>query len=205
MARRATVHEDLPPEELRFRFLGGRPGLDLVATVGERWRRGFERLRAPDDLGRWAVEAGLLATPPDVTARQLDDARALREAIYRCAKAAMAGRRFPPEDVRLINQWARMSPPAPQLGTRPGQRTTSASNPVRAMLSALARDAVDLLGGSDAGRIRECAAPDCALVYLDRSPGGRRRWCSMTLCGNRVKCAIYRRRTRVPPGGHARE
>ena len=43
------VDPNAEPHELRFRFDTGRPCLDLVITVGERWRRSFERLRSPDE------------------------------------------------------------------------------------------------------------------------------------------------------------
>jgi Putative stress-induced transcription regulator len=59
----AVIH-DLPPEELRFHWKSGRVCLDFVATVGERWRRSFERLLSPADLDRWFIESGLLKTPP---------------------------------------------------------------------------------------------------------------------------------------------
>jgi predicted RNA-binding Zn ribbon-like protein len=65
---------------------------------------------------------------------------------------------------------------------------------VRGALAAVARDAVDLLSGPLAGRIRECGADDCALLFVDASRPGRRRWCSMEACGNRAKAAAFRRR-----------
>src|SRR5215472_815344 len=52
----AAIIHDLPPDELLFHWKGGRVCLDFVATVGERWRRSFERLRGREDLARWLVE-----------------------------------------------------------------------------------------------------------------------------------------------------
>src|SRR3954453_7398448 len=42
-------------------WLGGRPALDLVNTLRERWRRRVETLVTPGDLERWLVEAGVMA------------------------------------------------------------------------------------------------------------------------------------------------
>jgi len=64
------------------------------------------------------------------------------------------------------------------------------------VLSELARDAVDLFAGPLTGRIRVCAAPDCALLYLDQSRTGNRQWCSMQRCGTRAKVRSYRERGR---------
>lgn len=37
------------------------------------------------------------------------------------------------------------------------------------------------------GRLRPCANGECHLFLLDRSRGGTARWCSMGVCGNRMK------------------
>jgi predicted RNA-binding Zn ribbon-like protein len=60
----------------------------------------------------------------------------------------------------------------------------------------IARDAIRLLGGPQASRIKECQHPDCSLVFLDETQSARRRWCSMERCGNLVKTAGYRARRR---------
>ncbi|ERK71913.1 hypothetical protein N136_01733, partial [Leifsonia aquatica ATCC 14665] len=61
-------------------------------------------------------------------------------------------------------------------------------------LGTIARDAVRLFGPEADGRIRECSADDCDLVYLDTSRSGNRRWCSMQRCGNRAKVRAHRAR-----------
>jgi len=187
--------EPIPEHEYAFRFESGRLCLDFVATVGERWRRSFERLRSPADLASWFVQAGMMSTPPRPSHAQLDGARELREAIYRTVKPAPS-RRPHRRDVETINRWASRPPLAPRLG--PGRREVSWSSrrPVHAALATIARDAIDLVSGPWAGRVRECARDDCALLFVDMSRPGRRRWCSMEACGNRTKTAAYRRRRR---------
>lgn len=37
------------------------------------------------------------------------------------------------------------------------------------------------------GRLRPCANPECRLFLLDRSKTNKARWCSMAVCGNRMK------------------
>src|SRR5438552_18600191 len=70
-------------------WLGGRPALDLVNTLRERWRRRVETLVTPADLGLWLVRAQLVPAPPRVTRAVLDEAHDLREAIDLCAQAAV--------------------------------------------------------------------------------------------------------------------
>jgi len=184
--------DDLPAEELRFHWKGGRLCLDLVATVGERWRRNFERLRAPADLARWIGETGLVAAPAHVGDHQLDDVRALREAVNRLTRPGLTATA---DDVGLVNRWAARQPLAPVL-TGDGERTWHADRTVEAILATVAVDAIDLVTGPFAHRIRECGAPDCALLFVDVSRPGRRRWCSTDACGNRVRTRAYRARHR---------
>jgi predicted RNA-binding Zn ribbon-like protein len=184
---------ELPPEELRFLFLAGRDSLDLVATIGERWRRRFERLRDPADLGRWLEDAGL----PTVAAPDADDlqlARELRAAVEALAVAAMDSAPRPAAAAAVVDRVAAGPDLAPQLhAAAGGDRPALRPGTVAAALSTVARDAVDLFGGPLADRVRECAHDDCALVFVDTSRPGRRRWCSMAGCGNRTKTARYRR------------
>lgn len=46
------------------------------------------------------------------------------------------------------------------------------------------------------GRLRPCANPECRLFLLDRSKTNRARWCSMAVCGNRMKARRHYQRTR---------
>jgi len=65
-----------------------------------------------------------------------------------------------------------------------------------ALLSAVARDAVDLFTDAFArSRLRRCEGEHCARIYLDTSRGRRRRWCSSEICGNRERVARHRRRS----------
>ncbi|WP_030194039.1 CGNR zinc finger domain-containing protein [Streptomyces sp. NRRL S-87] len=43
-------------------------------------------------------------------------------------------------------------------------------------------------------RLKACAADDCRWAYYDRSPAGRGRWCTMSVCGSRAKMRTYRSR-----------
>ncbi len=190
----AALLDDLRPDELAFRFSSGRLCLAFCATVGERWRRSFERLRTPDDLSRWLVQAGLaegdVPVPPDV----LDEARVLREAVYRLVRAAMSGQPGRPADRELVNAAARRPAVAPQFGPDGGRRLWAGDDPVRAGLATVAVDAVELLTGPDVVRVRECDAADCALLFVDSSRPGRRRWCADGACGTRARTAAYRAR-----------
>jgi len=63
----------------------------------------------------------------------------------------------------------------------------------------VARDGVELLSGPLAARVRKCANPSCAILFVDSSRSNRRRWCSMAACGNKAKVGAFRRRLRENP------
>lgn len=48
----------------------------------------------------------------------------------------------------------------------------------------------------DAQRLGVCRGPDCADVFVDESPAGTRRFCSLT-CQNRQRARAYRARRRA--------
>ena len=181
-----------------FVLVGGGPALELVATFGRRHAGGVERIPDPDTLARWFVVAGVLDGPPPVTEADLELARRLREAIAALVHSMLGGRPVDHRAVRTVNTCAEHPDVAPRLHVGPAGRLAGRPGPGSAVaaLAGIARNAVRLLGGPQAGRIKVCAHPDCSLVFLDETQGGRRRWCSMERCGNLVKTAGYRTRTR---------
>jgi predicted RNA-binding Zn ribbon-like protein len=180
-------------EQLAFRFVSGHRALDFVTTLGDRYHDGVERLRQPADLDRWLRSAGIPASTP-AGAKDLNDARQLREVIYRLARAVLHREPVDTEDITELNGWARQPPLAPQLDSGL-HRAWVSPQPIKGALALIACEAIELLTGPERELIRECAAaPACSLLYLDRSRGRRRRWCEMERCGSRAKMAEYRKR-----------
>jgi predicted RNA-binding Zn ribbon-like protein len=48
--------------------------------------------------------------------------------------------------------------------------------------------------GTEKPRVRACGNRRCGWLFVDRSAGGRRRWCDPKACGNRMKVRRYRTR-----------
>jgi len=62
------------------------------------------------------------------------------------------------------------------------------------LFAPLAQAAAMLFANTDRDRVRKC--DQCVLHFVDVSKKGTRRWCSMQLCGNRLKVAAYAARRR---------
>jgi len=62
------------------------------------------------------------------------------------------------------------------------------------LLAAVARSAAEIISEGASARLRVCSNPSCGLFFYDNSRTRRRRWCSMSLCGNRHKVAAFSKR-----------
>jgi predicted RNA-binding Zn ribbon-like protein len=60
----------------------------------------------------------------------------------------------------------------------------------------IARDVARLLATPGAP-IRHCAGEDCVRSFYDDSRTRRRRWCEMSICGNRAKASAFAKRKRA--------
>jgi predicted RNA-binding Zn ribbon-like protein len=65
-----------------------------------------------------------------------------------------------------------------------------------ALLLPIASAMADLICGEDFTHVKACEGTPCTLLFIDRTRGHARRWCSMSVCGNRAKQAAHRERTR---------
>ncbi|MFE5961216.1 CGNR zinc finger domain-containing protein [Streptomyces rubiginosohelvolus] len=185
-----------------WRFDAGRICLDLVATERAGGVPGTcEQLDGAGHLAQWLTDARLV--PPGTALDALDDTwvvrfHELRSDISRLMAARLGG---PPADGALerVNSLASGAPPGPRaVRGADGDlvRALSTAPDCAGLLAVVARDAVDLLTDPVArAALRRCQGEDCHRLYLDTSRGGRRRWCSGEVCGNRERVARHRRRT----------
>jgi len=186
--------------------VGGHPALDFCNTWagwGEPPDPRREWLADYDRLALWAVYAELL-DPGTVarlrrTARRraeeaaavLDSARSLRTHLH-AAVLDPGGRRALGAVSAFVREAGRHSllrpgPEGPRWDLEP---TAGLSLPVHAV----ARVAAELLTGPDLDHVKACPGHDCGWLFIDRR--GRRRWCSMSSCGNRAKVRAHAERHR---------
>ncbi|OZB84926.1 ABATE domain-containing protein [Microbacterium sp. 13-71-7] len=184
-------------------FPCGTPALDFVGTLrARRNERPAEKLDGDAALDAWFVEAGLVDAAPGSQGTDLEEAIALREAIYDLVSARRLGEELPAGARELVNARAAEAPIGVGLdASSPGDVRVSRAGSIRQGLATLARETVEIVGSADGALLRECARPECTQIYLDRSRGGRREWCAMKTCGNRVKASKFRARHRADHEG----
>ena len=148
-------------------------------------------LDGPEGLDAWLEHRGFEAGG----LRQADVARAveLREAL-RSLLLANNGEPEVPGAHAVLEAAARRARLAPAFG--PAALVSAAGGLDGALGRILAVAFAAMLDGRWQ-RLKACPRDVCGWVFLDRSHANRGTWCSMRICGNRVKAgAYYRRRTR---------
>lgn len=189
--------------------------LDFVNSLRNRFRKEGtgEWLESYDDLLRFAEGTKLIsphqarrlaqAVQPDAGARALLSARELREAIAGIGYAAVDGQTSKPSDVRILErhfqsasqhrelQWrrsGRANNGHARLSWDWGRFETDANLPVWV----LAEEALTLLMSDQMALVKACEADTCRWLFLDTSKNHTRRWCMMSICGNRAKARRFR-------------
>jgi predicted RNA-binding Zn ribbon-like protein len=146
---------------------------------------------------------GLWATAPDEAARLLQKAVSFRGALKIIFEARGSGAEILPEWIEPINEilshtegYDRLDPAVKRVDGQPEWRLAlrAREQGLEWLLTAIARSAAEVIAEGPRAPIRKCANPNCGLFFYDDSRTGRRRWCSMSLCGNRAKVAAHYRR-----------
>jgi predicted RNA-binding Zn ribbon-like protein len=196
-----------------FEITGGDLALDLANTRDRRpTPQPEEHLNAYHDLVSWGVEAGaiaaghaarlraLAAREPRAARAALARALELREAIFELFSALAGGRPLPGGSLARLNAGLPGALARLRLaGGAAGPAWTWVEVPhLDRVIWPVLRAAALLLTSPDRERVRECAARDCAWLFLDRSRNGTRRWCDMAVCGNREKARRFQRRAHAP-------
>ncbi|MEV6408928.1 MULTISPECIES: CGNR zinc finger domain-containing protein [Streptomyces] len=184
--------------------LTGEPlALDLVNTRPAVADGRTDLLGTPERLAAWlAVEADRLdlsaesAVPTEADLAAVHAVRAHTEAAV---QSLLHGQEPPVAALSALTDAQRAAPAVRELTWDGGAvvPVLRRTGPLGVRLAALlAEAAADLLTDPAVGRLRECEADDCVMIFLPAHP--RRRWCSPARCGNRARVARYYQRHKQP-------
>lgn len=129
----------------------------------------------------WLREHGGAGTLAEL--RVTREARALLQAVIRGA--------VPASELSTLLSGVSSWPAVSDIGVS----WTLETPPGRALV-ARAVLAWDALRVASPGRLRPCANDECVLFLVDRSKSNSARWCSMAVCGNRMKARRHHQRLR---------
>ena len=177
----------------------------LMNTIWADTRGVHDELTSPVALAEWLAAVTDYERPElgGTSQRELAEALLLRDSLRRLAAYSTGDERpsaqSPVSDldeaVAAVNAVLADSPQT-ELALRDGRLQATRprrASAARSALAQLGQDAVELLTGPAAVRLRACNAPGCVLYFVKTHP--RREWCSEG-CGNRVRAARHYQRTR---------
>ncbi|MDB6002210.1 MAG: uncharacterized protein JWP52_3909, partial [Rhizobacter sp.] len=205
------MSEGLPPPM----FVTESPALDFLNSVAVPLDTEVEWLGSGDDLLAWLQQAGLVQSDvledfrktagPGALDAVAAQARALRE-WFRGFVQKSKGRRLTRSAINQLEPlnrvlardevYGQIVPRAKQAGADsavsdlewvPLRRWRSPD----ALLLPIAKAMADLLTTADFTDVKPCEGHTCTLFFLDTTRGRKRRWCSMSVCGNRAKQAAH--------------
>jgi len=193
----------LPPRPIAaIRLDGGRLCLDFVNTIHDRYAVEVEDyLQQPQRFIEWCIRAGALHADDGVRAPRAAHKRAalMREVValrhhLHVLFAARIDDAPPPADaVRGLDRWLHRAWAGQSFGADGHLHWRASARDAWLPLKRIALDALDLLGGPSASRLRRCAnTASCGWLFLDTSKNQRRRWCAMETCGTADKMQRYR-------------
>ncbi len=197
----------------RFELIGNAPCVDLVNTEILEGGQRVDLLGDFRDLVAWLVAAQLLG-PGEATAaldrwsgtpegaRAVGAARTLRADFGRMLERIARGRTPSASTVATINTLlARRIGHGELVRTRSGFRRRLRFEPRAStdLLVPVAEATSDFLCHADLSLVRKCENAPCLRYFYDVSKNHARRWCSMSVCGNRAKVAAFHAR-RASPG-----
>jgi len=192
-----------------FLFLGNQLALDFLNTRPVQNGEPMELLPNFDVLLRWFQTAGLLSSIEAANlqrrwgesgrARQVvESMRELRERLRQEVIAWEGGSAVNNSTITELNRLMADHPMLTRLkasGKGPSTELYFTSQQPEDLFAPLAFSAAALFANTDRKRVRKC--DECVLHFHDTSKKGTRRWCSMQLCGNRLKVAAYAARQRI--------
>jgi predicted RNA-binding Zn ribbon-like protein len=199
-------------------FVADHPGLDFLNSIGTPIDTVVEWIANGEDLLAWLLEAKLIDSTQVEVIRansfpgELDEvaaqARALRE-WFRDFVLAHMGRSLTAKALNRLEPLNRVLERDEGYGaivTRSDDRgnlPASSGFELRrlrrwgtptALLLPIAEALAHLVCSEDFSLVKGCEGKACTFLFLDRTNGRARRWCSMTVCGNRAKQAAHRQR-----------
>ncbi len=207
-----TAYEETQEWIDGFLFVANRPILDLLNTKPVLADGPTELLPEVRALERWLIASGMVTSAKakatlrswrnsaeaDAFLEQLIAFRErLREAVLRIEGGSSPADTFLAEVNSLLVQHPLRALLHKRNGKVMRETTFELLRPVD-LWAPIVDATADLLVETEWSRLRKCES--CVVHFFDTSKKGSRRWCSMNICGNKLKVAAYQKRKRIGEG-----
>lgn len=193
-------------QNMRPSFTADDIALDLVNARYDALGAPYDWLASGDRFAAWVTAADSPALTPLIGQSPQDHPKAwntaarqtqkLRQAFLTLLETAKAGAPDPDSLAQINAVLAKtplyrhlsLDPDTGGFGTGPDHTIATPSD----IAGFFALHIADLLKTAQLDHIRLCQGTGCPMWFHDQSKSRRRRWCSMSLCGNRAKVRKHR-------------
>jgi predicted RNA-binding Zn ribbon-like protein len=195
-----------------FLFVGNHPCLDFINTQMIVRGNPIDLLGGCEDLVAWLVQASMVdKVQPVVVMTQwnhkdqeqlFEQGVMFRKTLREMVARIVARKSISDSAVASINQILSRCPGYPQLVYAKGRferQIQSQAAQKEGLLAPLAEAASNLLCSGKLSLVKKCGNAACNLYFYDTTKNHTRNWCSMQLCGNRIKVAAHYQRRRNNP------
>lgn len=182
-----------------FLWLANWPALDFVNTEIIRDQKRIDLFETGADVAAWLRTAGLANVPAVLrSAELLAAAHKYRKYLRRGLESLVSSGRIDAETIAATNRLLDRGRFSVRL-QRDGKKKFrlercwnlgSAADQVIPVAGSFA----DLLATGDLRRVCRCKNPECILFFYDTSKSATRTWCSLDICGNKLRVAAFRKR-----------
>ena len=158
---------------------------------------GSDEIAEPDALRDWLAARGLLDQRATLTAADVRQAHAVREAMRKLL-LANNGDMLDPSAVDAINGAANSAELQLQVAPDGSARLAPVRTGLDAAIGRLLAIVHTAMADGTWSRLKACALHDtCEWAFYDWSKNRSGTWCEMRVCGNRAKARAYRERRRA--------
>ncbi len=193
-------------------LIADNPALDFLNSICAPWGEEIEWIENGDDLVKWLIHSELIndheqgqiysKLSKDQLNEAAERARNMRE-WFRGFVSNYAGKPIAGEaltDLKPLNDLLRGDHlyrqigiiEDDQLGAKFHWQELRRWHKTDDLLSVIAAEMGRFICSADFTLVKNCEGPTCSLWFLDISKNHKRRWCSMSVCGNRAKAAAHR-------------
>jgi len=193
-----------------FLFVGNQLALDFLNTKPILEGEPRELLPNAAALERWLIASGIVTSQKErALVRAWRDSRKgeafvqkliafrerLRGAVLRLEAGLTPGDAFLAQVDVLLKEYPQRTSVSKQ-GSKVVLDVFFEPRKPEDVWAPIAAATAELLSEVEPFRIRQCESESCIVHFYDTSKKGSRRWCSMNICGNKLKVAAYQRRRR---------
>lgn len=155
---------------------------------------GSDELTSPQALADWLVRWRLAHEPPPLAQEDLDRVLEMRGALRDLARAQGHGQDPPAAALARLDRETSRTPLRVRFEAGGATRLEAAAGGLDGIFARLFAALHTARSQGRWKRLKLCAEEDCRRAFYDASPGRSGKWCSMSLCGGRLKAKTYRRR-----------